>query len=377
MHIGIDVFCGFDALHIPPVSGLMAYTQRLVRALCQVADKEDKFHLFQAEGATVLDDPRVQMHLLPVDASFIKTGERHYFAEIALPDKLDCFHGPVFTLPPRLDCPSVITIHDIYYEIDPTDYCPERVRFLKDQVTQSAYIAKRIITVSHAAKADILKFVNIPPEKVEVIYLAPGEAFKPVRDPLQLIAIKKRYGIESEFLLWVGSPRKRKNVSSLLKAFSCLKRRYRIPHQLVLIGLRILPTQVPFLLWKFGIHLGEAVILDRVVPTDDLVVLYNAADVFIFPTLYEGFGLAVIEAMACGTPVVTSNLSALIEVAGDAALFVDPHDPEGIAEAICQVLSDKGLREKLRNKGIRRSTEFSWETTAKRTLDVYRSICHE
>ena len=228
-----------------------------------------------------------------------------------------------------------------------------------------------IITVSMKSKEDIVRFLPIDEEKVTVIPLAAGDAYHPLPEE-QVAAALEKYKIHKPYILYVGSLESRKNLPRLLEAYAQL-RHWSEQWVLVIVGARR---------WKFApifetvqrFGLEPYVLFTGFVEEEDLPALYNGADLFVFPSLYEGFGLPVLEAMACGAPVVTSSTSSLPEVAGDAALLVDPYDIEEIAAAMRRVLEDEALGAELRAKGLARAKEFSWERTAGETIAIYEKV---
>jgi len=267
-------------------------------------------------------------------------------------------------------CPTVVTVHDMTLWLFPQHHYRRRLLAMRPFIPLAAHRATAIIAVSHSAKADIGRILGVPAEKVTVIYEAPGPAFRPLALGSVLESVRQRYRLPERFLLYVGTIEPRKNLVRLLEAFACLRLTGTIPHGLVFVGQRG---------WKYApvfaaverLGLSDAVRFLGYVPTMDLVALYNLADALVFPSLYEGFGLPVVEAMACGTPVVTSPNGSLGEVAGDAALFVEPTRVESIAEGLRQVVQDRTRREELRARGLARAARFTWAQAADETRQVY------
>lgn len=281
---------------------------------------------------------------------------------------LDLLHAPLHVAPFAGRTPAVITVHDLAFLTYPDRVPRSRRLYLTPGTRWSARRARRIIAVSRRTAGDLMSWLDLPASRIEVIPLAPPASIEAVTGPA-LDAFRQRAGAGQPFLLCVGTLEPRKNLITLLRAFASL--RTKIPHQLVLVG----PEG-----WLNG-GLGEAVgslgLRDRVrltgfVSDDDLSGWYSAADCFVFPSVYEGFGLPPLEAMRCGAPVVTSNVSSLPEVVDDAALMVDPLDVDAIATAILQAVSDPALAADLRARGFERAAEFSWQRTARETLAVYR-----
>jgi glycosyltransferase involved in cell wall biosynthesis len=233
--------------------------------------------------------------------------------------------------------------------------------------------ATRIMTVSESSKRDILRFVNVPPEKIDVIYNSYDERFGIEPAEEDVVRVRERYQLNDEFVLYAGNVKPHKNLGRLIEAFHLVRKRGMNNLKLVMIGDEISKYSAlrravhQYQLHKYVRFLGY-------LPEETLAVMYRLAGVFVFPSLYEGFGLPPLEAMASGTPVVTSNVSSLPEVAGDAAVLVDPYDPHAIAEGIYQVLSDEQLRRALRLKGVARAGQFSWEQSVRRVHAIYDEV---
>ncbi len=249
-------------------------------------------------------------------------------------------------------------------------------RTISASLRRAAGRADAVIAVSHNTKKDLVELTGIEEQKVKVVHESVGPscrkleeaAMEPLRERL-----KQRYGIEQPFLLFAGTIEPRKNLTMLFRAFSLLKSRGRIDHRLVVAGKRgWMCEDVPATVRGLGIE-GDCIFAGYV-PDDDLVALYNAAEVFLYPSYYEGFGLPPLEAMACGTPVVTSDAASLPEVVGDAAVMVAPDDPQELAGAILRLLCDGKLREEMSRMGLARARLFSRQRMARETLEVIEEV---
>ena len=280
-----------------------------------------------------------------------------------------------YVAPPWCPCPTVVTVHDISYEFFPEFFSLRDRLMLSTLVPLSVKGAAKVIADSENTKRDIIACYGLPEEKVMIIPVGVGSSFRPVTDEERLEAVKAKYGVKGKFILTVGNLQPRKNLIRLVKAFLLLRESESCDSkvQLAIVGQAFWrESEIYRAVEEEGLK-GE-VIFTGYVPDEDLPLLYNAAELFVFPSLYEGFGLPPLEAMACGTPVVCSNAASLPEVVGDAALMIDPYDVKAIAQAIFDVLSKPSLRGKLKAKGLRRAASFSWRETAKRTLQVYEEV---
>jgi glycosyltransferase involved in cell wall biosynthesis len=287
--------------------------------------------------------------------------------------KLELVHDPTGSVPLGLvPASKVATIHDVV----PYVY-PETSTFL-DRFTYRAWLPYAVqqldaaITVSQQSKEDIAKYLHFPEEKILVIPEAANTHYRALREE-EIQPALERASVSRPYILYVGSIEPRKNLVRLLQAYSQL-REWSPKWRLVIVGARNFWKSSPVKEAVEQLGLGEWVRFTGYVPEEDLPALYNGADLFVFPSLYEGFGLPVLEAMACGTPVVTSNSSSLPEVAGEAALLVDPYSVDEIAASMRRVLEDPELAAELRARGLERVGQFSWERTARETIAVYEQV---
>jgi glycosyltransferase involved in cell wall biosynthesis len=286
-------------------------------------------------------------------------------------DRLNVFHAQ-HIVPPFLKCKTVTTIPDIAYEHFPEAFPRRQRAWLKRLIRDSASRADHIITVSEYSKRDIVTTYGIPEQKITVTYEGAGQEFRPGDKQKAREEIGRRYGITGEFVLYLGRLQARKNLARVVEAFAKV-RRMGLPYKLVLAGKQD-SLFAPVLARIRDLHMENEVLLPGFLPAEDVPLFYNAAEVFIYPSLYEGFGLPVVEAMACGCPVITSQGSSLEEVAGDAALLVDPLSDSSIASAMQRVLEDSALRRQLREAGLNRSKLFDFQKTARQTMDVYERL---
>jgi len=276
-----------------------------------------------------------------------------------------------FIAPPLCPAPVVVSVHDISFERYPQFFTRAAIAQLRILVPLTIRRATMVLTLSEFSKQDIVRRYGVPPEKVVVTYLAVDPKFRPVRDIERLTTVRQRYGTGEHFVLCVGNLQPRKNVKTLIEAYVRLRRSDRIRHPLVLVGHKAWLYDDIFDMARASGY-ADDLIFTGYVPDDDLVALYNAADLFVYPSIFEGFGLPPLEAMSCGTPVVTSNTSSLPEVVDDAALMVNPLDVDALAQAMATVLNDSDLQARLSAQGLQRATVFSTEAFARTVMGAYQ-----
>lgn len=287
-------------------------------------------------------------------------------------DRLDLLHV-TYTLPPALPCPSVVSVHDVSFRMFPGAFSPRDRLLLTLAIPRALRRAHQVLTISESSRRDILRLYRLPEHRVTAIPLAADAAFRPVSDRVLLRETRERYRLPERYMLAVGNVQPRKNLARLVEAFAALKRDDATVPDLVLVGKALWrESEVYDAAGRLGVR--ESIVVTGYVPYDDLAALYSDAICFVYPSLYEGFGLPPLEAMACGTPVVTSSTSALPEVVGDAALTVDPRDIASLATAMRRLLGDPVLRARLRHDGLARAASFSWTETARRTGQVYAEV---
>jgi glycosyltransferase involved in cell wall biosynthesis len=380
MKIGIDA----RFLTHPQCGGYKTYTECLVSALAAV-DTANEYILYvdrAPSSATALPDRpnfliRVVRDHLPVAG--MPWREQVSLSRRAAQDRLSVLHSPCLSAPLLVSCPLVVTIHDMIWR-HPDAYRNGTARPLRRRLMDFYYLhaglhaARRaavILTVSQASKKDIVIDLGVPSDRVVVTHEAARDVFRRVNEAAPLEGARRKYRLPARFILAMGSPDPRKNIPGLLRAYSLMHADLRKQYPLVVMWNhpRFEETSKKE---TDRLGLSGQVISRRLGPlAEDFAMLLNAASTFVFPSLSEGFGLPPLEAMACGTPVVTSDNSSMPEVLGDAALRVDAQDAGGLARAIERVLSDDEMRAELTRKGLEQAARYSWEACARLTLRAY------
>lgn len=369
----IQTTIGYDATPlIGNRVGIGNYTGRLIAALLE-ANPQWQYWLYSNRPLGELE---------PALSNAVQVGgylsrSRWLWIQLMLPklidrSQVDLFHFTNGLAPLWQRKPFILSIYDASLYLYGRYHPRARLLAMRLLLPLAARRAKAIITSSESARKDLLRVLSLPEEQVTVIYGAAPDNYERVNDKVKLEAVKKKYRLPEEFLLYVGTLEPRKNLVRLIRAHrQILSKGYS--HELVMVG--------P---WGWSMN-GFCRLIDDLglrnkihflgyVPAEDLPGLYSLATVFVFPSLYEGFGLPPLEAMACGTPVLSSNNSSLAEVCADAAYLVDPQDEDGLAEGMMDLLDDSERRFELGWLGSQRAKEFSWERAAEETLTVYRNV---
>ena len=357
-------------------AGLGRYAESLVNALAPLLPDELTFFYNKEHGIEQLDN-LAYLPYYTVNLGYKPWRMLVWLAQLAhipfnklVPDA-KLFHATEHLLMPLRDVPTILTIHDLIFQKMPEHHKPLNRWYLNLALPLFARRADHIIVVSEATRTDVIKAYGIREEKISVIPEAAAPRFKP--QPIEVIvAVKQRYHLPENYLLYVGTIEPRKNLLRLLKVWEKLHKKAEVP-PLVIVGSRGWLSEDFFTaLEKSPVRKGA--ILTGYVDDEDLPGLYAGATAFTFPSLYEGFGLPPLEAMACGTPVVCSNTSSLPEVVGEAALLCDPTDEMALTDALMRISSNANLQDILRERGLQQAAKFSWERTAKETLAVYNRV---
>lgn len=374
---------GFDATAaLTQGGGIGRYTRELIHALVDEAPNFS-YKLFSARPPAVMpvDNP------LPHRANVINRPapfEEHWLYRIwyrlrlplpvqAFTGPIDLFHSPDFVLPPvRGHIPTILTVHDLSFVHYPTTFPSRLVDYLNRVVPWSVSRAGHVLADSSSTRRDLQEIWRVPSDKITVLYSGVNERFKPVTDPYELEAVRARHKLSAPYVLAVGTVQPRKNYEFLVRAFRLVAERH--PHQLIIAGGKgWLDEDLPLEIVRQGLQ--DRVRLAGFVDDADLPALYTMAELLVFPSLYEGFGLPLLEAMACGTPVISSNASSLPEVAqGDSAILLPPDDESAWTAAMLDLISDVDLRSRLAAAGYRQSAQFSWRAAARQLAALYDEL---
>jgi glycosyltransferase involved in cell wall biosynthesis len=356
-------------------AGIGRYTRGLVAALAE-ADHGNAYTLFCAGQSPreAVWPQNFSVRTTPVPARLLTIGWHRLGLPTAaerLVGDCDIFHAPDYTLPPLRAAHGVVTVHDLSFLRVPECAEPSLRSFLERAVPPAVERASHVLADSESTRRDLIELLGVKAEKISVVPPGIEATFRPVRDPARLAAVRAKYQLPEWFLLSVGTLEPRKNFPRLISAYAQMRRQTGLPHALVIAG-------KPGWLYQeiydrvAAEGLGDSVRFTGFVPDPELAALYTLADLFVFPTLYEGFGLPPVEAMACGAPVIASNNSSIPEAVGSAALLVDAQDVEALADAMARVLGNANLRARLIDMGRAQAARLSWSHSAQRLLDAYR-----
>jgi glycosyltransferase involved in cell wall biosynthesis len=354
-------------------AGVSNYVEALLMHLGQI-DQQNRYSVYTTRGLNRDELPlppnfAIKSSRLPTINPRVRIPWEQMLAPVLLKaGRADVYHGVLNVAPLFCPVPSVITIHDLAFISFPQTFRRVNRTYLTWATRVSARRASRILAVSEATKSEIVRLLGIPPERIIVTYDAAESRFSPP-DPATLAAFRQRAGLPERFILFISTLEPRKNVPTLLDAYAQIAKRTDAP--LIIGGGKGWLYDEIFAKAE-QLNLGDRVRFVGYVPGEDLPLWYAAATVFTMPSLYEGFGMPLLEAMCCGTPVITTTSSSLPEVVGDAGITVPPTDATALGEAILRVLNDADLRAEMRERGFRQAQRFSWRTTAEQTLQAYR-----
>jgi len=370
---------GYDAriLATPQPTGIGHYTSQLLNSLSSCSTAHPLLLFFpRGGGATGLPGGPFESIRSPIPDDLREDRFYRLWLDVYLPmmirwKRIDLFHGPSFLIPKTRRARTVVTIYDLTHEKYP-QWAPACSAEFAKRVREGVQRADAVIAPSEATRGDIRDVYGIDDQKIRVIYGGVDSCFRPIEDRSLLAAVRDRHRLPGHFVLSVLSLNPRKNLPGLLRAFSILKKSTRAPHALVVAGKDYGGYDVLRDAEKMG--MSDNFIFLNYFPEEDLPMLYNLAEIFVFPSLYEGFGLPPLEAMACGRPVIASRAGSLPEVLGDAALYCDPGDPADIAARIADLVSSDKEKNELRRRGLAQAAKYSWDDCARSTLRLYEEL---
>ncbi len=377
MKIGIDVTSA-----ITQGGGIGRYTRELVQALVK-ADGDNEYHFFSARQPPKLPVPdpipaaaNVHYHPAPLDERWLY--RLWYRLRLPLPvqwvtGRLDLFHSPDFVLPPVSGrIPTLLTVHDLSFVHYPETFPANLVAYLNAVVPWSVRRATHILADSQATKDDLVNIWHVPTGKITVLYAGVNEAFQPVTDEGRITAVRHKYNLtDAPYILSLGTVQPRKNYQMLIRAFRPIAANY--PHNLIIAGGKgWLYDDMLAEVDKLGVN-GRVHFIGFV-DDADLPALYSAADLFAMPSLYEGFGLPLLEAMACGTPVLSSNMSSLPEVVGETAVQLPPTQGTAWTQAITSLLENPAKRTQMIAGGFRQARRFTWHKSARQLRNIFQNL---
>jgi glycosyltransferase involved in cell wall biosynthesis len=356
-------------------TGIGTYTYQLLNCLNNI-DNINNYLLFMPEGFrdNINFKKNFRLDTLPQD------NNHNFWQEVNVPNtikdtNIQLYHVPQngVGLPIHKNCKFVITLHDVIPYRMPSTVSDRYLKVFSDYIPNAIPQCDGIITVSNFSKKDIMKAFDFPEDKIYVTPLASEEIYKPLDKRISKYVAKRYYSISGDYILYVGGFSPRKNILGLIESFSKLVSSYKSPLNLVIAGNK----GISYSIYKNRaeeLNISDKVIFPGFISMDHLPYIYNGAELFVYPSFYEGFGLPPIEAMACGIPVIVSNTTSLPEVVENGALLVDPTDQTNLYESMLTVLSDNNLRNKLISSGMKRASELSWGKTTQNTLDAYNKI---
>lgn len=367
-HIGLSAHL-LSLSHNYRGAGINSYIYHLLRNLGQIGSGY-RFSVFL--GDRRFEDERLRLcySWWPTHRPPVRILWEQLVQPMALRQgKVDLLHAMAFAGPVVTPCPFVVTIYDLSFYHYPDAFRPWNRWYLSLFTALSARRARRVIAISESTKRDVVKLLGVPPDRVDVVYCGVDDTFRPL-PAADVAQFRRERALPDRFILFLGTLEPRKNVKKLVQAYG----RWRVvesdvPKLVVAGGKGWYYDQIFAEVERLGLT-GE-VIFPGYVMQQELPLWYNAADIFVYPSRYEGFGLPVLEAMACGMPVVTTNVASLPEVAGDAALLVSPDDEVQLLDAMRRASSDVSLRQEMVTKGLAQSADFTWARTARKTLDTY------
>lgn len=349
-------------------TGNETYIRNLADSLSTLALPDLDFHYYHTLPHERFEHGgwRGHLHRLHPHTSFLRIPIS--FPIALTMNKIDIAHFQ-YVAPPLCPCRTIVTIHDISFEYFREYFNPLAWARMKLLIPLSGRQAAHVITISEYSRQQLIRTYRLPEDHVSVTYLGVSSKFR-IMSEMESMAATSHFDLTTPYILGVGNVQPRKNLIRLIRAFAKLRKEKWIPHKLVLVGQMTWQAErIVEEISKLGI--GDSVMTIGYVTDQELIGLYNRAALFVYPSLYEGFGLPILEAMACGVPVVTSNVTCIPEVAGDAALLMDPLSEAELSAAMLRIIDNHELADSLKSRGLVRSKQFSWRTAAEQTAEIY------
>lgn len=344
----------------------------LIHLYCE--DPEGDYTVFLNNRCALSLSYRQKRSSLPTYKPWVRIfWEQCLLPSEVLRENIALLHSPVNVQPFILPCKGVVTVTDLSFMVFPESFRPFQRLYQRFFTQMSVHRASHLIAISSSTAQDLGKFFAVPATNISVIFPAVDAVYHPIQDISILSHFRQRRNLPERFILFVGTLEPRKNLLTLLKAYAQFRHQTKTDYKLVVAGSTGWLYQPVFAAVE-ELGLQNDVFFPGFIPEDELPLWYNTADVFVYPSLYEGFGLPPLEAMACGTPVIVSNASSLPEVVGNAALLVDPNRVDDWATALLQVCNDRHLRDDLSARGPERARFFSWTHMARETIRVYQAV---
>ena len=360
-------------------AGISWYIFNLLTRLKQVSPDNFKYSAFLGDRAFQAQASGLALNFsrLPTRRPAARILWEQFVQPLALRRaKIDLLHALAFVAPLAAPCPFVVTVYDLSFLRFPEAFRPFNRWYLSRFTANTVKRAEVVMTISESTRRDVIDLLGVAPDRVCTVYCGVDEEFKPLPEP-EIAAFKAKQQLPDTFVLFLGTLEPRKNVDGLIKAYAQWKARDPKAPLLVVAGGKGWYYDKIFQLVE-SLNLTDSIRFPGYVPQADLPLWYNAASLFVYPSHFEGFGLPVLEAMACGTPVITSTVSSLPEVAGNAAQLIDPAEPAALAEAMANVMSQSDLQFDMKEKGLAQAAQFSWDKTAQQTAAIYgRVVSHE
>ncbi|MBU3228586.1 glycosyltransferase family 4 protein [Clostridium algidicarnis] len=357
-------------------TGIGTYTYQLIKSLNNI-DGINEYTIFMPKANKIPINLNTNLKINTIKDS----REKGFWNQVNIPNILDDVSADIYHIPQngvgmpkKKNCKFVITLHDVIPLRMPETVGERYLKIFNEEMKSIVSLCDGIITVSEFSKEDISKAFNFPKDKIYVTPLASEDIYKPLNKDLCKHNIEHFYNIKGDFILYIGGFSPRKNIIGLLEAFHKVLKTNNPNLKLIIGGNKGLSYEI-YKNKALELGIEDKVVFPGFIPLEHLPWFYNACDFFVYPSLYEGFGLPPLEAMACGSPVIASNLTSIPEVLGDSALLIDPRSGDDLYNAMNSLLINKDLKQDLILKGLKRNSIFNWETTAKETLLAYENIC--